>query len=116
MTDKPKVDPILLPLIKNVMPDLIAQEICSVQPMTTNMINPFTKKWERIGKDMPTDKWVFNIRSQEIRTWIEEQPIYMWKFYDIPEESKLDVSVSALIGHNYIFTDEMEAWFQLRWA
>ena len=107
MTNTPKYDP-----------TTIAKEICSVQPMPAiaNMINPFAKKWERIGMDMPTDKWVFNIRSQEIRDWIEEQPVYMWKFDDIPEESKLDVSVSALMGQNYIFTDEMEAWFQLRWG
>lgn len=97
-------------------PELIAREIISVQPLTTNMINPFYKKWERIGMDMPTDKWVFNIRSQEIRNWIEEQPAYMWKFYDIPEDSKLDVSVNVFMGQNYIFTDEMEAWFQLRWS
>lgn len=85
--------------------------------MTASTMNPpFIKKWERIGMDLPTDKWVYNIRSSEISTWIEEQPVHMWKFYDIHEESKLAVSVSALIGQNYVFTDEMEVWFELRWG
>jgi hypothetical protein len=85
-------------------------------PYLPNMINPFTKKWERVGKTMPTNKWVYNIRSQEIKDWIEQQPIHMWKHYDIPESVVKDVSVSALLGPNYIFTEEMEAWFQLRWS
>lgn len=97
------------------MPNIIAEDIISVQPMTADMINPFSKKWERIGMDMPTDSWVYNIRSQEIRTWIEEQPAYMWKFYDI-DRANLDLPVSAMFGDNYVFTEEMEAWFQLRWS
>ena len=96
------------------MPSVIANEITSVQPI--DMINPFSKKWEKIGMDMPTDKWVYNVRPQEIRDWIEEQPIHMWKHYDIPETVIKDVSVGAFMGINYIFTDEIEAWFTLRWS
>ena len=73
-------------------------------------------KWEKVGKDMPTDKWVYNIRYREVGHWIESQPIHMWKFYDIPVESMKDVSINSLIGQNYLFTDEMEAWFMLRWS
>lgn len=99
------------------MPDIIAKELCSVQSMTgvVDMINPFTKKWEKIGMDVPTDSWVYNIRSQEIRAWIEEQPAHMWKFYDINKFNK-DTPISALMGENYVFTEEMEAWFTLRWS
>jgi hypothetical protein len=78
--------------------------------------NPFTKKWERFGIDGPTNKWVYNIRSRDIRVWIEEQPIHMWKRYDIPDASINEVSFAALLGPNYIFEEEMEAWFQLRWS
>ena len=73
-------------------------------------------KWEKVGKDMPTDKWVYNIRYREVGHWIEEQPVHMWKFYDIPVESMKDVSINSLIGQNYLFTDEMESWFLLRWS
>lgn len=110
-----KFDPVILPIIRNVVPDIIAEELCSVQPMTANMINPFTKTWEKIGMDVPTNKWVFNVRSQEIRTWIEEQPIHMWKVYDV-DKFNGDTPIAALIGENYTFTEEMEAWFQLRWS
>lgn len=81
---------------------------------TTNMINPFSKKWDRIGKYMPTDDWVYNVRSSEIQVWVEEQPAYMWKFYEVTDS--LDLPVSALIGENYIFSEEMEVWFKLRWS
>jgi hypothetical protein len=70
-------------------------------------------KWEKIGIDMSTNKWVYNIRSQDIRIWIEEQPIYMWKYYDIPFNT--DLPLIVLNGSNYIFTPEMEVWFKLRW-
>ena len=106
---------VILPIIRNVIPDIIAAEICNVQPIpAANMINPFSKKWERIGKYMPTDDWVYNVRSSEIQVWVEEQPIHMWKFYEATDS--LDLPLSALIGENYIFSEEMEAWFQLRWS
>lgn len=73
-----------------------------------------TRKWERIGKDMPTDKWVYNTKYLEVVWWVEHQPEHMWKVYDVPLDR--DISINALIGQNYIFTDEMEAWFMLRWS
>jgi hypothetical protein len=85
-------------------------------PYTPNMRPQVNKKWEKIGMDMPTDKWVYNIRVQEIRDWIESYPIHMWKLYDIPNELINDVPIQAYLGQNYIFTEEMEAWFQLRWS
>ncbi len=75
-----------------------------------------TIKWEKVGMDMPTNKWVYNIRFHEIGHWIESQPIHMWKFYDIPFDQLRNVSLGSLLGSNYIFTDEMEAWFMLRWS
>lgn len=114
-SSSPSIDSVILPVIRKVMPNIIANDILSVQPMTANMTNPFTKKWERVGIDVPTDKWVYNIRSQEIRTWVEEQPAHMWKFYDIDNHNR-DLPTSVFVGGNYVFTEEMEAWFQLRWS
>ena len=74
-------------------------------------------KWERIGKDGPTDKWVYNIRLHEVGHWIESQPIHMWKYYDIPINWMRDeIPINLLTGSNYLFTDEMESWFLLRWS
>jgi hypothetical protein len=95
------------------MPNILAQNILGVQPMA-DMINSFSKKWEKVGMDMPADKWVYNVRSQEIRDWIEEQPIHMWKFYDF-NDTKLHLSLAS-IGQNYVFLEEMESWFLLRWS
>jgi hypothetical protein len=75
-----------------------------------------TVKWEKVGKDMPTDKWVYNIRLHEVGHWIESQPIHMWKHYDIPFDQLRNVSFGAMSGPNYLFTDEMESWFLLRWS
>ncbi len=73
-------------------------------------------KWEKIGIDRPTNKWVFNVHLQEINDWITEQPAHMWKYYDIPKSVFKETSIYAYIGQNYIFTEEMESWFQLRWS
>lgn len=98
-------------MIRRVMPNTIANEIVGVQPID---VSTFIKPWEKIGMDIPTDTWVYNIRRREIRDWIEEQPTHMWKFYDI-DDARLDFSLSS-IGQNYIFTEEMEMWFNLRWT
>ena len=76
-----------------------------------------TIKWEKVGKDGPTGKWVYNAKYHEVGQWIESQPIHMWKFYDIPIVwMGRDEYTKALWGPNYLFTDEMEAWFMLRWS
>jgi hypothetical protein len=71
-------------------------------------------EWEKIGIDKLTDKWVYSIQSQEINIWIENQPVHMWKYYDIPYI--LDVPIRMLTSTSYVFTTEMEAWFTLRWT
>lgn len=109
----PALNSVLLPVIKRVMPNIIAQDIISVQPMGS--VYPYYNAWSKVGIHIPTDHWVYNVRSQEIRTWIEEQPAYMWKFYDI-DVYNLDLPASVILGSNYVFTEEMEAWFTLRWS
>ena len=105
----------LIAQARRTMPSVIADEITSVQPMTNSRMSLPIKKWEKIGMDVPTDKWVYNVRAQEIRDWIEAQPIHMWNIYDIDRFNK-DTPISAIMGENYIFTEEMEAWFTLRWS
>jgi hypothetical protein len=103
----------LIARARSTMPSTIADEITSVQPI--NMINPFSKKWERVGIDGPSQNAVYNIRAQEIRDWIEEQPADMWGQYGIDEIYE-STPISAMFGQNYVFTEEMEAWFTLRWV
>lgn len=75
-----------------------------------------TKLWERMGLDMPSDKMVYSVKNHEIWQWIEAHPIHMWKHYDIPLDELMNSSISDFTGNTYIFTDEMEAWFLLRWS
>ena len=67
-------------------------------------------RWERIGIDTLLNEKVFSIRSVEINHWIQEQPVHMWKHYTLDNYSPM------LIGAMYLFTEEMEAWFLLRWS
>lgn len=75
-----------------------------------------SKLWERIGLDMPSDKIVYGIKSHEVWQWIESQPVHMWKQYDVLVRDTNDISVYAFTGNSYVFTDEMESWFLLRWS
>jgi hypothetical protein len=74
------------------------------------------ESWDYLGIDVPTNKWVYSIKSQEINLWIEKQPIHMWKYYDVAIEVLSELSLKALYGTNYVFTPEMEVWFKLRWS
>jgi len=99
-----------------IMPNPLVQNIFGAQPMA-DMINPFAKKWEKVGKDMPSDKWVYNVKLYEVIKWVESQPVHMWKHYDIPINwMRDDIPIASLTGSNYLFTDEMEAWLLLRWS
>jgi hypothetical protein len=40
----------------------------------------------------------------------------MWKYYDIPADYILEAPLRMVVANNYVFTDEMEAWFTLRWS
>jgi hypothetical protein len=67
-----------------------------------------------IGVDGPTGNKVYNIYHTDIISWVEEQPIHMWKHYDVPKQA--NIFVNAFSGQQYLFTKEMESWFQLRWG
>lgn len=58
-------------------------------------------KW----KKYPHDEFAaYKIYDSEVCRWVEQQPIHMWK-YD-----------AAYDGNNYLFTEQMETIFLLRWA
>lgn len=102
-----KIDTTLLSLIRRITPTIIANDLISVQPIA----NPFKKtvNWLRIGIDGSSGFCIYKVRSNEIRTWVEEQPISMWKFHEFSmNDGSLDTT--------YIFTEEMESWFILRWS
>ena len=58
-------------------------------------------KW----KKYPHDKFAaYKIYESEIYRWVENHPVHMWKYDDDAKDNC------------YLFTEEMESWFLLRWA
>lgn len=79
--------------------------------LTSFLTNP---TYMCIGADGPTGNKVYNIYHNDIISWVEEQPIHMWKHYDAAKQA--NIFVNAFSGQQYLFTEEMESWFQLRWS
>lgn len=58
-------------------------------------------KW----KKYPHDSFAaYKIYDSQVWGWVEDQPIHMWKYDDAGD------------GNNYLFTEEMEVLFLLRWS
>lgn len=58
-------------------------------------------KW----KKYPHEKFAaYKIYDSAVWRWVEQQPIHMWKYDDAGD------------GNNYLFTEQMETIFLLRWA
>lgn len=106
MTDPLKNMNILLPMIRKVMPKIIAQDIVGVQPMN---LNP--PKWTSITEHneiIPKGYVVVDV-NREVSAWIEEQALCMWKHGELK-------TVMAGFYDRYIISEELLSWLILRWA
>ncbi len=73
----------------------------TMQHITWSMDVIKLAKW----KKYPHEKFAaYKIYDSEVWRWVEHQPIHMWKYDDAGD------------GNNYLFTEEMEAWFLLKWS
>lgn len=72
--------------------------------------------WEWVGIDGPTQCRVYSVYSKQVGTWIEEQAASMWKHYEIPPSMVEEVSLRCFLAPTYLFTEEMEVLFLLRWS
>ncbi len=98
------------------MPQVIANYLCGVQGMSD-----VYKGWERVIVSSPPNAVIYNIKSKDIRAWVESHPTDMWKFHGVDvdaraENSSLASFVTRHLGQSYVFTTEMEVWFKLRWS
>ena len=73
-------------------------------------------KWEIVGRDLRIDKSVYSANSPEIASWIESHDKDMWEHYDIPDEDVHKIPINSWGGKKYVFTEQFEIWFLLRWA
>lgn len=70
----------LLPLIRKILPDVIAQEIISVQPMISPVAPPYVIL-ENHFPPAPEGHLIIEANF-EISSWIQNQPIHMWKWHE----------------------------------
>jgi hypothetical protein len=69
-------------------------------------------KFYRIGKHFISDKWVYEVNDHEVKKWIESQCERLWQY-----DSSYTHDSTAVTGSFYTFnTEEIEAWFLLRWS
>lgn len=101
---------VLIPMIRKMMPTLIAQEIVGVQPMTMP---------KHLPKFMVVDQTVDKLPAPpeghltvdvdfEVSRWIQEQPIYMWKFGDVPAYSGA--------RDRFTISKQLYSWMALKWS
>ena len=105
MSDTLKNMKILLPMIRKLHPQIVAQDIVGVQPMGE------IAKWERASNyshlPIPDGYTHINV-NREIAQWIEEQPLYQWRHGEL----------GRLAGFydSFIVSEELLSWLTLRWA
>lgn len=79
-TKMDKINPIIIPLIRKIVPNLIAQNLVGVQPMTApsgmayTMKSPWAASYNVIRQIIDSDsKWAYEIAATpEVRAWIQE--------------------------------------------
>jgi hypothetical protein len=106
MTDPLKNIKVLLPMIRKVMPQIIAQDIVGVQPMNMNF-----PKWRQLSAYSETvpDGYVVVDADREISAWIEEQALHMWKHGELKQ-------LAPGFHDRYIISEELLTWLTLRWS
>lgn len=90
-----KIDPVLISLVRNAMPSVIADEICSVQPMST----PFNK-----------EEWPYQIDVLPFVKYKDVIPMKQW--------CQETFGVNEWIASVQYFafkTEKSFTWFKLRW-
>lgn len=99
---------ISIPIIRNVYPNLMASEICSVQPMTASSAQIFSMKTSLRKFNILQDHGdVVTIScNDEVHQWIQDQEISQWKFeYDVKNYT-----------NTFLLTKELYTMLLLKWG
>jgi hypothetical protein len=115
---------VIIPIIRNVMPTLIAQQIVGVQPMSVGAGSVFTMAGNKVAfknyimapnqneciqYDTPECTYYAVDVRPEVSAWIIEQPIYMWKHAAETEDCSPNFD-------RYIISEGLLAWITLQWG
>ena len=117
-------DKVLIPIIRKMMPQTIAQEIAGVQPMTSPMSQLFTMKYGKVSFEnyvmvenqnecvlydtLECIHYAVDVRPK-VEEWLKEQPIHMWKYAEETEDCHLNYT-------RFIISEELLSWMTLRWT
>jgi hypothetical protein len=105
---------ILIPMIRKLMPTMIAHQIVGVQPMTGPTGSIFGTRRSKFGRldiavygnDIPVpDGYCVVDVNLEIRDWIREQPIHLWK----------DIDGVSYLRDRFVIADDLYTALALRW-
>ncbi len=100
---------VLIPIIRNMMPTLLAEDIVGVQPMSIDLPLKKMPKYREpaeYNEQVPRGYLVIDV-DREISQWIEEQPIYHWKHGEL-------TNVPGF-WDRYIISEQLFTWLKLRW-
>lgn len=100
---------VLIPIIRNMMPTLLAEDIVGVQPMSIDLPLKKMPKYREpaeYNERVPQGYLVIDA-NKEVSQWIEEQPVYHWKHGQLEQ----------LTGFwdRYIISEKLYTWLKLRW-
>ena len=110
---------ILLPMIRKTLPEIIAQDIAGTQPMSVDVAQVFNIKPKYLEKILVVDQTVDKLPAPpaghltvdvdwEVSQWIQQQPIHMWKFGDVPAYSGA--------RDRFTVSEQLYTWMTLRWS
>lgn len=94
---------VLMPIIKNLTPTLLAADILGVQPMFSA---PSYEQASEYTEIVPDGYLVVNA-NREVSIWIEEQPLHMWKHGELTN--------SSVFYDRYIISEQLFTWLKMRW-
>jgi hypothetical protein len=101
---------VLIPIIRNFMPSLLAADIIGTQPMSIDLPSKMAPKYRepaQYNEQVPKGYLVIDA-NREVSQWIEEQPIYHWKHGQLEQ-------MSSGLWDRYIISEKLYTWLKLRW-
>jgi len=106
---------VLIPIIRKLMPAALAQDLVSVQPMTSatgavfNIKHEYLPKYRQIDVEgVPNGHYGIEV-DFEVQRWIEQQPIHMWKYFDGPADMRID-------RQQFLVSEQLYNWMLMRWS
>ncbi len=88
----------IIPIIRKLMPAMIAKDIVGAQPMSSAIGKAFDIHYKRPVPFCRVDQELYGLPpapegfltvdvNYQVALWIKDQPVHMWKFSDAPAYS-----------------------------